>query len=359
MRPLAVALLLLRGGTTLAFTVGYLSRITTKNGGLVTLNDKKKNAGDDDDDMSKQEVIVEYRNVATQFLGNFMQDKDNVAASSSTDSNTQEASDPLSDIDWNAPKLKPGTMDIETLAAVLDAELYEKEWFVTGRVNPIYFADSFRFEDPDVKLDGIEAYARGVYKLFDQQTSRAEVISTKVSTEAPNNNNNNMITCTWRLSGKVSIGPAGLTIKPYIVYTDFTVDPNTGLIILQQDRFDLPQWDILLSALFPFLIGKVRCYKSWIFLSLVSSIQEEYISSVHANKLHIEFSTWLTFVIFLFPSLAYRTFISVTYTTQITAPPAPPVEPRVVVMPKIRKAATAAAASGNKKNFFSSFFGGQ
>ena len=61
---------------------------------------------------------------------------------------------------------------------------------------------------------------------------------------------------TWRLSGKANIGPAGLTIKPYIVFTDFFVN-GSGLIVRQEDRFDLPQWDILLSSLFPFLIGKV------------------------------------------------------------------------------------------------------
>lgn len=28
-------------------------------------------------------------------------------------------------------------------------------------------------------------------------------------------------------------------------------------IFFQEDRFDIPQWDILLSALFPFLVGRV------------------------------------------------------------------------------------------------------
>jgi hypothetical protein len=27
--------------------------------------------------------------------------------------------------------------------------------------------------------------------------------------------------------------------------------------VFQEDRFDIPGWDILLSALFPFLIGKI------------------------------------------------------------------------------------------------------
>lgn len=93
-------------------------------------------------------------------------------------------------------------------------------------------------------------YARGVYKLFDQETSRAEIISVAV-----NDAITDTITVTWRLSGKVNIGP-GLNIKPYICYTDFTVNDD-NLVAFQEDRFDIPGWDILLSAIFPFLIGKV------------------------------------------------------------------------------------------------------
>jgi hypothetical protein len=196
--------------------------------------DENENDNDNDIDMSVQE----YRNPVTKILSNFMS------------GGKEETEIPLTEIDFAAPKLKR-KLSLEKLAAVLDAELYDKEWFVTGKVNPIYFADSFRFEDPDVKLDGIEAYARGVNKLFDQETSRAEIMSTVVNTTVPNT-----LTCTWRLSGAVDVGP-GLKIKPYLVFTDFTVDPDSGLILLQEDRFAIPQWDILLSALFPFLIGKV------------------------------------------------------------------------------------------------------
>lgn len=179
----------------------------------------------------KPSNVEEYRNSITQVLSNFMQ-KD-----------TMPTVDPLSNIDFGSPKIPP-TTSLETLAAALDYELIEKEWFVTGKVNPIYFSDEFEFQDPDVQLKGIEEYARGVLRLFDQKTSRAEIISTVVNTttstpEKP------IITCTWRLSGNVNIG-FGLPIKPYIVYTDFVVDPQTSLIIFQEDRFDIPSWDILL-----------------------------------------------------------------------------------------------------------------
>jgi hypothetical protein len=176
--------------------------------------------------------VEEYKNAATKFLSNFMQ-KDSMVT----------AADPLADIDFNAPKI-PATTSLETLVAALDYELIEKEWFVTGNVNPCYFSEDFEFQDPDVQLKGIQEYALGVRKLFDQTTSRAQIISTEINTSA-STSEAPVITCTWRLSGAVNIA-YGLTIKPYIVYTDFTIDPKTSLITLQEDRFSLPPWDILL-----------------------------------------------------------------------------------------------------------------
>ncbi|KAL7457950.1 hypothetical protein ACHAWC_011271 [Mediolabrus comicus] len=88
--------------------------------------------------------VDEYRNGVTEFLSNFMQ----------RTPQDGESSDPLADIDFLAPKV--AKMSLEKLAATLDAELYEREWFVTGNVNPIYFSDDFQFQDPDVKLTGIE-----------------------------------------------------------------------------------------------------------------------------------------------------------------------------------------------------------
>ena len=165
-----------------------------------------------------------------------------------------EKSDPNLVIDFQAPKISP-TTSLNTLAAALDYELTEKEWFVTGNVNPSYFSEDFRFEDPDVKVESIEDYSKGVRKIFNQSTSRAEIISSIVN-EDVSTPERPVITITWRLSGGVNIG-FGLEIKPYIVYTDFVIDPNTSLIIFQEDRFDIPSWDILLSALFPFTIGKI------------------------------------------------------------------------------------------------------
>lgn len=95
--------------------------------------------------------MQEYKNAATSFLANFMQ---------KSDKEGEKATDPLGSINFDAPKVSK--MDLEALAIALDRELYEKEWFVTGQVNPSYFADEFEFQDPDVKLIGIE----GAHALF-------------------------------------------------------------------------------------------------------------------------------------------------------------------------------------------------
>jgi hypothetical protein len=81
----------------------------------------------------------------------------------------------LDGINWGAPKRRGLT--IESMADALDAGLREKSWFVTGNIMPELFAENFLFTDPNVKLEGVEAYARGVNKVFNQQTSRMQVCS--------------------------------------------------------------------------------------------------------------------------------------------------------------------------------------
>jgi hypothetical protein len=201
----------------------------------VILHAKKKDQQEEEAVLKKtsQQGVEEYRNAVTKVLSNFMQ-KESMEAN---------ADDLLAEIDFKAPKI-PATTSLETLAAALDCELIEKQWFVTGNVNPSYFSDEFEFQDPDVQLKGIEEYARGVNKLFDQSISEAQIISTVVNDSA-STPEKPMLTVTWRLSGGVNIG-FGLKIKPYIVYTDFVIDPKTSLIVFQEDRFDSPPWDILL-----------------------------------------------------------------------------------------------------------------
>ena len=181
--------------------------------------------------------VDEYRNVATSFLGQFL-------PSSAAPSLAPSA---LDAIDWGATKRRRTSK--EKLAADLFQALTQREWFVTGNVDPSFFDDSFAFQDPDVKISGgVRRYSEGVNKLFRQGgVTRGQIISCVV-----NDTMADTITVTWRLEGRVNVGP-GLPIKAFVVYSDLRITPDTGLVVFQEDRFSLPGWDIVLSAFFPAL----------------------------------------------------------------------------------------------------------
>jgi hypothetical protein len=177
----------------------------------------------------------EYSNQITGFLGKFL-DKEQ-----QTISNEKKQ---ITDVNWNMKKRT--NLSLEKLKDELVKGLTKYEWFVTGAIDPSIFSDDFEFKDPDVKLKGVREYCEGVNKLFDQTCSRVGVIDVEITDKTKKT-----ITVTWRLEGRVRVGP-GIRIKPYIVYTDFKVN-DKGLIYFQEDRFSIPGYDILLSALFPFL----------------------------------------------------------------------------------------------------------
>jgi hypothetical protein len=91
----------------------------------------------------------EYRNALTRFLSQFL-------PSQQKQETQPENSQPLivDVVDWKAPKIPK--LPLATLAELLDAELWEREWFVTGNVNASFFSDDFEFQDPDVKVKGIQ-----------------------------------------------------------------------------------------------------------------------------------------------------------------------------------------------------------
>lgn len=178
--------------------------------------------------------VEEYVNPVTSFLGKFLP---------SAKSSVPTIAD---SIDWQMKK-RPRT-SFERLASDLQKSLTEREWFVTGNVDPKFFDSDFKFQDPDVKVNGIEQYARGVNKLFDQKSTRGQIISCVVNSAIPDT-----ITVTWRLEGRVNLGPKGVAIKAFICTSDLLVNPKTGLIIFQEDKFSIPGWDIILSAFVPWL----------------------------------------------------------------------------------------------------------
>ena len=159
-------------------------------------------------------------------------------------SDTDEINNPLNSISWNGPK-KRG-LNPEQMADAINDGLREREWFVTGKGLPELYSENFSFSDPQVSLVGYEQYCRQVRRLFDQEIARCEIICCSVT-------DTNTITVLWRNSGRVNIGPVGVTLKPYVVTTRLKMDPNDGnLIVSQKDEFTSDGASLLLYQI-PFL----------------------------------------------------------------------------------------------------------
>jgi len=168
-----------------------------------------------------------------------------------------ESKDALASVNWAAPKVTG--LSTEEMAKRLDAGLRSECWFVTGRSLPELFSESFTFSDPQVSLKGIEEYSRGVRSFYKQGTAVGEIVCTAAT--APDT-----ITVVWRNYGTVNIGP-GFDLAPYLVTTTLkTSASDGGLIVKQEDAFEVPDKADLLKYNFfnsqrPALppIGSVAC----------------------------------------------------------------------------------------------------
>eukprot|EP00879_Flechtneria_rotunda_P013843 GHRR01014459.1.p1 GENE.GHRR01014459.1~~GHRR01014459.1.p1 ORF type:complete len:263 (+),score=71.81 GHRR01014459.1:577-1365(+) len=168
----------------------------------------------------------DYSDPVNKFLGRFLPKNSN--------SSEQELG-----VDFNQPKLRG--LSVGQMAELVEQGLSSTQWFVTGKVDAMLFSDTFAFKDESVSTKGIKAYATGVRKLFDQATSKAELITVQAKPEAK------QIVVTWRLEGRVNL-PLKPKIKPYIVTTTLGLD-DEGLICSQLDEFSAPGWDLLLSII--------------------------------------------------------------------------------------------------------------
>ena len=161
----------------------------------------------------------EYKDVATKVSSKLLTSAETAA----------ESADALADIKWGAPKVTG--LSTEEMAKRIDAGLRREMWFVSGRSQPEFFSKSFSFSDPQVSLNGIEEYSRGVRSFYKQGAAVGEVVCTRAT--APDT-----ITVVWRNYGTVNIGP-GFDLPPYLVTTTLKTGDG-GLIVKQEDGFDQP-----------------------------------------------------------------------------------------------------------------------
>ncbi|CAK9024713.1 Protein-lysine methyltransferase C42C1.13 [Durusdinium trenchii] len=147
------------------------------------------------------------------------------------------------EIPWGEPKRAKTSLAL--LADEFTRAFQRTQWGVNGRVEPKFFDDNFVFRDPDVTTNGIQAYSKGTGAVL----SNCQADAIDVQLFEPDR-----FAIRWRIAGTANVPFPGLRIKPYIVTSTFTVN-SQGLVDSETDSFSIPTWDLLLSAVAPWLPG--------------------------------------------------------------------------------------------------------
>lgn len=63
---------------------------------------------------------------------------------------------------------------------LMQRDFSEGQYYITGRLDQSIFADDCEFIDPTTNVKGPMTYSKAVAALFDQSTSRADLISIEV-----------------------------------------------------------------------------------------------------------------------------------------------------------------------------------
>ena len=96
-----------------------------------------------------------------------------------------------------ADAAKQTNLPIEQLKDIIAHDFQTGQYYITGNLTQSVFADDCVFQDPTTRVHGPEYYSTAVAKLFDQETSRADLISIEVHSLLHMIQMKHAITCFW------------------------------------------------------------------------------------------------------------------------------------------------------------------
>jgi hypothetical protein len=125
-----------------------------------------------------------------------------------------------------------------------------KGYYITGRLNTTVYRDDCEFHgpDPDMPVRGLRKYLNAVSQLFEQRSSRAELVSLEVVNE-------DKIVARWRLKGVLRL-PWRPTVPEWTGKTTYHTDSH-GLVYKHEEEWDISVFQAFLQTLWPDLAAKI------------------------------------------------------------------------------------------------------
>ena len=118
-----------------------------------------------------------------------------------------------------------------------------KGYYCNGRLSTNIYRDDCLFDgpDPDMPVKGLRKYLNAASQLFDQKTSRAELLSLQIE--------NDVIVARWRFNGNLRL-PWRPRMPEVVGKTVYHTDP-TGLIYKHEESWDMSAYEAFFWTMVP------------------------------------------------------------------------------------------------------------
>ena len=125
-------------------------------------------------------------------------------------------------------------LPITEVAAILQRDLSERKYILTGQMTSAIFADDARFVDPNNAVTGLQRYRRALSFLFDP--SRSSLEDVRVSIPA-SSGQPTTLTADYVAQGELKL-PWHPRISPWKGHITYTLNAE-GLIVSQVDEWSI------------------------------------------------------------------------------------------------------------------------
>ena len=137
-------------------------------------------------------------------------------------------------------------LGVEQVSEILEKDLGERKYFITGNLTTGIFDDECRFRDPTNDIVGLSRYKKALDILFDPRNSTLDLISIGVVREE---GKDPYIKASWTLGGYLKL-PWNPYIRPFKGTSTYTLNEK-GLISLQSQEWDISALDALIQTFTP------------------------------------------------------------------------------------------------------------
>ena len=141
-----------------------------------------------------------------------------------------------------SPKRKG--LPLAEVAKVIEADLRERKYILTGDMTTSVFSDEARFQDPNNAVDGLSRYKTALSLLFRPEESGLEDVRVTVNQGA------NTIEADYVAYGTLKL-PWRPSIAPWAGHIVYSIDPDSGLVASQVDVWNITRFDAVRQTFTP------------------------------------------------------------------------------------------------------------